>query len=277
MQSSSLLLSCAVCILAFQQPFTFAQGLPKAELDALKALQDGAAASNKLPIQQRFLIRLIADGEQLDLADVALATKDNKSGLTGPVTELEVHHHDSGYFGYGLADIAKLSKVRKLEFNECAFDKEGGHLFEIAKGCPEIESLSFRGCVFDRPVIRLMATFPKLKHLEVESSYLGDGILSYDQCFPRLETLALFQSGAADREAANLAKLSSLRRVDIQECGLTGKGVRLIAGMKTMKFVFAESIDISDEEAERIEKDFAKIHCEVYGEQKLIENADTDK
>lgn len=277
MQASSLLLSCAVCILAFQQPFTFAQGLPKIESDALKALQEGAAAANKSPLKQQYLIRLVADGEQFDLADVDLAAKDEKAGLAGPVTELEVHHHDSGYFGYGLADIARLSKLRKLKFKDCTFDKEGGHLFEIAKGCPDIESLSFRDCVFERPVIRLMATFPKLKHLEVESSYLGDGILSYDQCFPKLETLTLFQSGAADREAANLAKLFSLQRIEIQECGLTGKGVRLIAAMKSMKFVFAESIDISDEEAERIEKDFAKIHCEVYGERKLIENADTDK
>lgn len=242
---------------------------PPEQLETLATLKKAASEASKSPVLQKYLVRFGEDKEQFDLFEIDLKADPKK--WKAPVTELVVRHHDSGYFGTSLPEIANFSKLRKLEFHACSFDKEGGHLSQIANGCPELEELSFHSCWFDRPVIRLMATFPKVKKLDFGACYVGDGILSYAKSFPNLESITLFQSGAADREADQLAKLRLLRVVDIQECAMTAKGIRSLASLKPIKHVFASDIDISDEEAENIQAEFGKIECEVYGEQTLID------
>lgn len=242
---------------------------PQPEIETMLTLQKNAAEANESPVLQKYLVRLGDSEEQINLSEIDLKAESSK--WTAPVTELIVYRHNSGYFGGSLHEIAKFSKLRRLEFQACSFDKEGGHLDQIAKGCPELEELSFHSCWFERPVIRLMATFPKLKKLNFEVSYAGDGVLNYAQSFPKLETISLFQSGAGDREAAQLAKLPFLKKVDIQECSMTAKGIRQLASMKSMKQVFAVDIDISDEDAEKLQTEFSQIQYEVYGEASLRE------
>ena len=133
---------------------------PPEQLETLATLKKAASEASKSPVLQKYLVRFGEDKEQFDLFEIDLKADPKK--WKAPVTELVVRHHDSGYFGTSLPEIANFSKLRKLEFHACSFDKEGGHLSQIANGCPELEELSFHSCWFDRPGIRSPISNPSL-------------------------------------------------------------------------------------------------------------------
>lgn len=176
------------------------------------------------------------------------------------VTEVTLHGH---YAASVLDSVATMVNLEKLEFYECGFGHQDGSLSLIAKRCPKLKELRFHQCRISRYVFRFLATFENVEELELEDTYVGDGIIKYATCFPKLELAELICTGAGDRDAEELAKLKHFRRVGFHESALSAKGLRKLAASPTVDWILGEFVEVTDDEASAIEKEFPKVTIEM--------------
>jgi hypothetical protein len=136
---------------------------------------------------------------------------------------LRLRISDSGLTNAGLADIARLPRLTRLELFGCQRITDEG-LGAVAQ-INSLESLSLSECPITGAGLRQLAALKKLKFLDLCRTRVTDRTVASVTAITGLEGLDLQETAVTDAGLATLRGMEELTFINVRRCPTSGPGI----------------------------------------------------